>query len=235
MQTLKNALLRMGLFGQYKLPEMGFKESGLPELVSGEVGNPSLRRLISGAIAGVILRTAVAPLETIRTHLMVGNYGHSTTEVFQNIMQNEVWKGLFRGNLVNVIRVLLSKAIEESKVKTSGESKSGKLPKAPSKPKSVKLSNPKHAMVAGSKKGKDGKDISSSSVISNGTSTSRAKQPSAPIEKRSAEGQDGMAAVAASAEEHGLRDGGNRRGNAKRWSPQICGGDEEMLREFVGK
>nr|GLL42019.1 protein WVD2-like 5 isoform X2 [Ipomoea trifida] len=38
-------------------------------------------------------------------------------------------------------------------------------------------------MVAGSKKGKDGKDISSSSVISNGTSTSRAKQPSAPIEK----------------------------------------------------
>ncbi|XP_031126621.1 protein WVD2-like 5 isoform X1 [Ipomoea triloba] len=72
---------------------------------------------------------------------------------------------------------------KESEVKTSGESKSGKLQKAPGKPKSVKLSNPKHAMVAGSKKGKDGKDISSSSVISNGTSASRAKQPSAPIEK----------------------------------------------------
>lgn len=38
-------------------------------------------------------------------------------------------------------------------------------------------------MVAGSKKGKDGKDISSSSVISNGTSASRARQSSAPIEK----------------------------------------------------
>ncbi|XP_019154141.1 PREDICTED: protein WVD2-like 5 isoform X2 [Ipomoea nil] len=72
---------------------------------------------------------------------------------------------------------------KESEVKTSGESKSGKLQKAPGKPKNVKLSNPKHAVVAGSKKGKDGKDISSSSVISNGTSASRAKQPSAPIEK----------------------------------------------------
>ncbi|XP_031108857.1 adenine nucleotide transporter BT1, chloroplastic/mitochondrial-like [Ipomoea triloba] len=146
------------LFGPYKLPEMGFKESGLPELVSGEVleveeegvvkkkkkkiglklkikvGNPSLRRLISGAIAGAISRTAVAPLETIRTHLMVGNYGHSTTEVFQNIMQNEGWKGLFRGNLVNVIRVAPSKAIElfaYDTVKKELTPKPGEEPKLP--------------------------------------------------------------------------------------------------------
>lgn len=77
-----------------------------------KIGNPSLRRLISGAIAGAISRTAVAPLETIRTHLMVGSCGHSTTEVFQDIMKIEGWKGLFRGNLVNVIRVAPSKAIE---------------------------------------------------------------------------------------------------------------------------
>ncbi|KAL9376252.1 hypothetical protein Peur_030372 [Populus x canadensis] len=77
-----------------------------------KVKNPSLRRLISGGIAGAISRTAVAPLETIRTHLMVGSSGHSTTEVFKNIMQTDGWKGLFRGNLVNVIRVAPSKAIE---------------------------------------------------------------------------------------------------------------------------
>ncbi|KAM6571584.1 hypothetical protein CsatA_015664 [Cannabis sativa] len=35
-----------------------------------KVSNPSLHRLISGAIAGAVSRTAVAPLETIRTHLM---------------------------------------------------------------------------------------------------------------------------------------------------------------------
>lgn len=77
-----------------------------------KVANPSLRRLISGAIAGAVSRTAVAPLETIRTHLMVGSSGHSTTEVFNNIMKSEGWKGLFRGNLINVIRVAPSKAIE---------------------------------------------------------------------------------------------------------------------------
>nr|GMD63575.1 protein WVD2-like 5 isoform X1 [Ipomoea batatas] len=222
-----------------------------------------------------------------------GKKGHRSFEC-----QTSTREGSFRPSLSQ--GKTQQSGIQESKVKTSGESKSGKLPKAPSKPKSVKLSNPKHAMVAGSKKGKDGKDISSSSVISNCTSTSRAKQPSAPIEKSKsfnerktgecnskrepsvvkvnhdkhsgrpdttsssvaqredqkekpllkplkkgppkkseasgfAEGQDGMAAVAASAEEHRLRDGGNRRGNSKRWSPQICGGDEEMLREFVGK
>lgn len=77
-----------------------------------KVSNPSLRRLISGAFAGAVSRTAVAPLETIRTHLMFGSSGHSTTEVFHNIIQHDGWPGLFRGNLVNVIRVAPSKAIE---------------------------------------------------------------------------------------------------------------------------
>ncbi|KHN08124.1 Protein brittle-1, chloroplastic/amyloplastic [Glycine soja] len=77
-----------------------------------KIRNPSLRRLFSGAVAGAVSRTAVAPLETIRTLLMVGSSGHSTTEVFNNIMKTDGWKGLFRGNFVNVIRVAPSKAIE---------------------------------------------------------------------------------------------------------------------------
>lgn len=81
-----------------------------------KIPNPSLRRLVSGGIAGAVSRTVVAPLETIRTHLMVGSSGHSTTEVFNNIMKTEGWKGLFRGNFVNVIRVAPSKAIEVSGV-----------------------------------------------------------------------------------------------------------------------
>lgn len=77
-----------------------------------KISNPSLRRLLSGAVAGAISRTAVAPLETIRTHLMVGSGGDSTTEVFRDIMKQEGWKGLFRGNLVNVIRVAPARAVE---------------------------------------------------------------------------------------------------------------------------
>lgn len=77
-----------------------------------KVGNSHLKRLISGGIAGAVSRTVVAPLETIRTHLMVGSNGSSSTEVFESIMKNEGWTGLFRGNFVNVIRVAPSKAIE---------------------------------------------------------------------------------------------------------------------------
>lgn len=76
------------------------------------IGNPHLKRLLSGAIAGAVSRTAVAPLETIRTHLMVGSNGNSSGEVFESILKTEGWKGLFRGNFVNVIRVAPSKAIE---------------------------------------------------------------------------------------------------------------------------
>ncbi|KAL8503758.1 hypothetical protein ACS0TY_022468 [Phlomoides rotata] len=86
------------------------KKSGLKLKI--KISNPSLRRLVSGGIAGAVSRTAVAPLETIRTHLMVGSSGHSTTEVFHSIMKTDGWKGLFRGNFVNVIRVTPSKAIE---------------------------------------------------------------------------------------------------------------------------
>ncbi|OAY72029.1 Adenine nucleotide transporter BT1, chloroplastic/mitochondrial [Ananas comosus] len=98
------------------------------------VGNPHFRRLISGGIAGAVSRTAVAPLETIRTHLMVGSNGNSTTEVFQNIMNTEGWKGLFRGNFVNVIRVAPSKAIELFAYDTAKKiltPKSGEPPKLP--------------------------------------------------------------------------------------------------------
>ncbi|CAH9090374.1 unnamed protein product [Cuscuta epithymum] len=96
-----------------------------------KVGNPSLRRLISGAIAGGVSRTVVAPLETIRTHLMVGSSGHSTTEVFNSIMAHEGWTGLFRGNLINVIRVAPSKAIELFAYDTVKKNLSPKLGEQP--------------------------------------------------------------------------------------------------------
>ncbi|GBG86998.1 hypothetical protein CBR_g44453 [Chara braunii] len=76
------------------------------------VGNSAVKRLLSGALAGVVSRTAVAPLETIRTHLMVGSGGKTVNDVFVYIMKNEGWTGLFRANGVNVLRVAPSKAIE---------------------------------------------------------------------------------------------------------------------------
>lgn len=90
----------------------GVKRKGGGFKLKLKIENHSVRRLISGAVAGAVSRTAVAPLETIRTHLMVGSSGHSSTEVFNEIMRTDGWKGLFRGNWINVIRVAPSKAIE---------------------------------------------------------------------------------------------------------------------------
>ncbi|CAL9059817.1 adenine nucleotide transporter BT1, chloroplastic/mitochondrial [Musa acuminata AAA Group] len=108
------------------------KKGGLK--VKIRIGNPHFRRLVSGAIAGAVSRTTVAPLETIRTHLMVGSNGNSTAEVLQSIMKTEGWKGLFRGNFVNVIRVAPSKAIELFAYDTAKKvltPKDGELPKLP--------------------------------------------------------------------------------------------------------
>ncbi|CAL0319163.1 unnamed protein product [Lupinus luteus] len=110
------------------------KKSGGGLKLKIKVKNPSLRRLFSGAIAGAVSRTAVAPLETIRTHLMVGSSGNSTTEVFNNIINTDGWKGLFRGNFVNVIRVAPSKAIELFAYDTVNKNlspKPGEQPKLP--------------------------------------------------------------------------------------------------------
>ncbi|CAM6127805.1 unnamed protein product [Calypogeia fissa] len=76
------------------------------------VKSASVRRLLCGAVAGAFSRTCVAPLETVRTHLMVGSGGQTVSQVVQHIMTHDGWRGLFRGNGVNVIRVAPSKAIE---------------------------------------------------------------------------------------------------------------------------
>ncbi|XP_021608211.1 adenine nucleotide transporter BT1, chloroplastic/mitochondrial [Manihot esculenta] len=113
--------------------EGAFKKKGGLKLKL-KVKNPMLIRLISGGIAGAVSRTAVAPLETIRTNLMVGSSGHTTAEVFHNIMNTDGWRGLFRGNLVNVIRVAPSKAIELFAYDTVNKNlspKPGEQPKLP--------------------------------------------------------------------------------------------------------
>ncbi|KAL6897811.1 hypothetical protein ACP4OV_006770 [Aristida adscensionis] len=122
-----------------ELREKGKKKAKAVKLKI-KVGNQHLKRLISGAIAGAVSRTAVAPLETIRTHLMVGSNGNSSTEVFQSIMKHEGWTGLFRGNFVNVIRVAPSKAIELFAFDTANKfltPKSGEEQKIPIPPSLV--------------------------------------------------------------------------------------------------
>ncbi|KAK6129531.1 hypothetical protein DH2020_036764 [Rehmannia glutinosa] len=137
--SLSEGFKNFGLAEEEKgLMDNNKKKSGLN--IKIKISNPSLRRLISGGIAGAVSRTAVAPLETIRTHLMVGSSGHSTTEVFHDIMKTDGWTGLFRGNFVNVIRIAPSKAIELFVYDTINKNlsqKPGEHPKLPIPPSLV--------------------------------------------------------------------------------------------------
>ncbi|KAJ7518942.1 hypothetical protein O6H91_20G016400 [Diphasiastrum complanatum] len=74
------------------------------------------KQLFCGGFAGVVSRTAVAPLDLVKTHLITGHSIHgrhkSAMDVFFKIMKEDGWKGLFRGNGVNCVRVAPCKAIE---------------------------------------------------------------------------------------------------------------------------
>lgn len=75
-----------------------------------------LKQLLCGGFAGVVSRTLVAPLDLIKTYLITshGSRGSkkSALAICLEIVEHDGWQGLFRGNLVNCLRVAPSKAIE---------------------------------------------------------------------------------------------------------------------------
>merc|ERR1711915_982914 len=58
----------------------------------------SFREFTSGALSGAMAKTAVGPLETIRTRNIVGS--------FKEVMKEQGWKGLWAGNGINLLRIV---------------------------------------------------------------------------------------------------------------------------------
>ncbi|XP_024519837.1 adenine nucleotide transporter BT1, chloroplastic/mitochondrial [Selaginella moellendorffii] len=93
-------------------------EPARPDAPTGPSGkrHEELKNFLCGGFAGVVSRTAVAPLDLIKTHLItshgVHGYHKSATDIFCEIRERDGWLGLFRGNGVNCIRVAPCKAIE---------------------------------------------------------------------------------------------------------------------------
>lgn len=75
-----------------------------------------LKQLLCGGFAGVVSRTLVAPLDLIKTYLITSHSlsgsKKSALTICKEIVEHDGWQGLFRGNLVNCLRVAPSKAIE---------------------------------------------------------------------------------------------------------------------------
>ncbi|XP_008798146.1 probable mitochondrial adenine nucleotide transporter BTL1 isoform X2 [Phoenix dactylifera] len=88
---------------------------GIPD-VGGAIKNFFRRRevaeFVSGALAGSMTKAILAPLETIRTRMVVGVGSKHITGSFIEIIDENGWQGLWAGNTINILRIIPTQAIE---------------------------------------------------------------------------------------------------------------------------
>ncbi|XP_022152625.1 probable mitochondrial adenine nucleotide transporter BTL1 isoform X1 [Momordica charantia] len=67
---------------------------------------------VSGAMAGAMTKAVLAPLETIRTRMVVGVGSRNIAGSFIEVVEQQGWKGLWAGNAINMVRIVPTQAIE---------------------------------------------------------------------------------------------------------------------------
>ncbi|PIN23891.1 Mitochondrial solute carrier protein [Handroanthus impetiginosus] len=67
---------------------------------------------LSGALAGAMTKAILAPLETIRTRMVVGVGSKNISGSFAQIIEQQGWQGLWAGNAINMLRIVPTQAIE---------------------------------------------------------------------------------------------------------------------------
>ncbi|CAA6671174.1 unnamed protein product [Spirodela intermedia] len=67
---------------------------------------------LSGALAGAMTKAVLAPLETIRTRMVVGVGSRHIIGNFLEITEKQGWQGLWAGNSINMLRIVPTQAIE---------------------------------------------------------------------------------------------------------------------------
>ncbi|XP_071742001.1 probable mitochondrial adenine nucleotide transporter BTL1 [Rutidosis leptorrhynchoides] len=67
---------------------------------------------LSGALAGAMTKAVLAPLETIRTRMIVGVGSKKISGSFLEVIEKQGWQGLWAGNAINMIRIVPTQAIE---------------------------------------------------------------------------------------------------------------------------
>ncbi|XP_050102602.1 probable mitochondrial adenine nucleotide transporter BTL1 [Malus sylvestris] len=71
-----------------------------------------VREFLSGALAGAMTKAVLAPLETIRTRMVVGVGSRHISGSFLEVIEKQGWQGLWAGNAVNMLRIIPTQAIE---------------------------------------------------------------------------------------------------------------------------
>ncbi|KAK2653066.1 hypothetical protein Ddye_012922 [Dipteronia dyeriana] len=67
---------------------------------------------LSGALAGAMTKAILAPLETIRTRMVVGVGSKNISGSFVEVIEQQGWQGLWAGNAINMLRIVPTQAIE---------------------------------------------------------------------------------------------------------------------------
>ncbi|KAL3632174.1 hypothetical protein CASFOL_025158 [Castilleja foliolosa] len=67
---------------------------------------------LSGALAGAMTKAILAPLETIRTRMVVGVGSKNISGSFVQVIEQQGWQGLWAGNAINMLRIVPTQAIE---------------------------------------------------------------------------------------------------------------------------
>lgn len=90
------------------------QEHNVGKYIINGIQSREFRIFISGALSGATSKTFTAPIETVRTRLIVGVGPQSITGSIREIIHKFGWIGLWRGNGINALRSAPLQAIELS-------------------------------------------------------------------------------------------------------------------------
>ncbi|GAB2293061.1 hypothetical protein Dimus_027279 [Dionaea muscipula] len=84
----------------------------LGKAVQGFLRTREAGEFLSGGLAGAMAKAILAPLETIRTRMVVGVGPKTIHGSFVDVVKQQGWQGLWAGNTINMLRIIPSQAIE---------------------------------------------------------------------------------------------------------------------------
>lgn len=90
---------------ELRLPDFG-------QVLRNFVSSREVGEFLSGALAGAMTKAVLAPLETIRTRMVVGVGSRYIAGSFLQVVEENGWQGLWAGNTVNMLRIIPTQAIE---------------------------------------------------------------------------------------------------------------------------
>ncbi|PRQ51870.1 putative mitochondrial carrier protein [Rosa chinensis] len=92
--------------------ELHFQFPDLSQPIRGFLRTREVGEFLSGALAGAMTKAVLAPLETIRTRMIVGVGSRNISGSFLEVIEKQGWQGLWAGNAVNMIRIVPTQAVE---------------------------------------------------------------------------------------------------------------------------